>query len=132
MTKDKIILKGMSFYGYHGTSEIERRKGQRYYIDIEMIVDLEKAGRSDELSKTLDYKQACVLVKKIQGGKKYRLLEALAEDTAGALLDKFKEIHDITVKVRKPRPPVGGLIEYAEIEINRMQKPDKAWGSKIR
>jgi len=65
MTKDKIILKGMSFYGYHGTSEIERRKGQRYYIDIEMIVDLEKAGRSDELSKTLDYKQACVLVKKI-------------------------------------------------------------------
>jgi len=132
MTKDKIILKGMSFYGYHGTSEIERRKGQRYYIDIEMIVDLEKAGRSDELSKTLDYKQACVLVKKIQGGKKYRLLEALAEDTAGALLDKFKEIHDITVKVRKPRPSVGGLIEYAEIEINRMQKPDKAWGSKIR
>ena len=132
MTKDRIILKGMSFYGYHGTSAIERRKGQKYYMDIEMTVSLEKAGRSDKLSKTLDYKQAYGIVKKIQGGKKYRLLEALAEDTAGALLNKFEEMHGITVKVRKPRPPVGGLMEYAEIEINRMQKPDKAWGSKIR
>jgi dihydroneopterin aldolase len=127
MARDKIILKGISFYGYHGTSEIEKRKGQRYYIDIEMILDLEKAGRSDELSKTLDYKQAYVLVKKIQGSKKYRLLEALAEDTAGALLNKFREINEITVKVRKPRPPVGGLMEYAEVEINRTRK-----GRKIR
>ena len=132
MTKDRIILKGMSFYGYHGTSEMERRKGQKYYMDIEMIVDLEKAGRSDKLSKALDYKQVYRLVKKMQDNKKYRLLEALAEDTAGALLDKFEEIHDITVKVRKPQPPVGGPIEYVEIEINRVQKPDKAWGSKIR
>jgi len=132
MARDRMILKGMCFYGYHGTSRTERQKGQKYYMDIEMRLDLEPAGKSDRLTHTLDYTQVYSLAREIQGKKKYHLLEALAEDIAKAVLEKFGKVYEITVKVRKPQAPVGGLMEYVEVEVNRSRVPKEAWGSKIR
>lgn len=132
MKNDKIVLKGMSFYGYHGVSKIERQKGQKFYMDIEMTLDLAKAGRTDKLSKTVDYPQVYSLIKELQSKKKYHLMEALAEDIADAVLNKFTRINEVTVKVRKPQVPVGGLMEYVEVEINRLRKQEEPWRSRVR
>ncbi|MGB9805063.1 dihydroneopterin aldolase, partial [Desulfofundulus sp.] len=32
---DRVILKGMEFYGYHGVLPEERRMGQRFIVDVE-------------------------------------------------------------------------------------------------
>lgn len=39
---DTITLTGMSFYGYHGVMPEEQRMGQRFYIDLELHLPLEK------------------------------------------------------------------------------------------
>lgn len=115
---DKIIISGLVFYGYHGTSETERELGQKFLLDIELKADLSLAGRSDKLEDTIDYQRVYSLVKEVEGTKKYRLLEALAHDIASAILDQFP-VQEVTVRIKKPQAPITGLVDYVAVEIVR-------------
>ena len=44
MTSDRIIVEGMQFYGYHGSSPEERSLGQPFQVDLEAELDLLDAG----------------------------------------------------------------------------------------
>ena len=57
MSADRIILKGMQFYGFHGVNPEERTLGQTYVVDLEVELDLQPAGRSDNLEDTISYTQ---------------------------------------------------------------------------
>ena len=52
---DKIVLKNMAFYGYHGNLESEQAQGQRFFVDVEITTDLTKAGQSDLLEDSINY-----------------------------------------------------------------------------
>lgn len=52
---DKLILKGLSFYGFHGALKEENTLGQKFFVDIEAWMDLKPAGKSDNLSDSSDY-----------------------------------------------------------------------------
>lgn len=41
---DKMVLHRMEYYGYHGVFPEERKLGQRFYIDLELELDLREAG----------------------------------------------------------------------------------------
>ena len=55
-------------------------------------------------------------------GRKYFLIEALAETIADGLLKEFKRLEKVVVRVRKPSAPVKGVIDYVEVEITRARK----------
>ncbi|MBI4312116.1 MAG: dihydroneopterin aldolase, partial [Chloroflexi bacterium] len=44
---DSILLEGMAFYGYHGVNPEERALGQRFVVDLQVYLDLSRAGASD-------------------------------------------------------------------------------------
>ena len=115
---DKIILKGIQFYGYHGVSEAEREVGQKYAVDIEIDYDLEPAGRSDNLNDTIDYSAVFHLVIEIGTSEKFILIESLAQKIADATLSQFP-IGTVLVRVKKLTPPIPGELEYAGVEIVR-------------
>jgi len=50
--------------------------------------------------------------------KKYYLLEALANTIAKGLLHEFSALQKVMVRVRKPHPPVKGVIDHVEVEIS--------------
>ena len=52
---DRIELKGIEAFGYHGVFEHEKRDGQNFYADIKAELDLESASNSDDLKDTVDY-----------------------------------------------------------------------------
>jgi len=118
---DRIRLVNMSFYGYHGVHTDERRMGKKFYIDVELALDLTAAGRSDDLAQTVDYAQVYALIREIEGGKQYSLLEALAEDIAQRLLERFPA-REVIVRARKTEVPVGGVMDHVEVEITRARK----------
>jgi len=118
MRTDRIRLANMSFYGYHGVHSDERQMGKKFYIDVELALDLSAAGRSDDLSQTVDYAQVYALVREIEAGKQYSLLEALAEDIAQRLLERFPA-QEVVVRARKTEVPVGGVMDHVEVEITR-------------
>jgi 7,8-dihydroneopterin aldolase/epimerase/oxygenase len=45
---DRIELKGIEAFGYHGVFPEERRDGQVFYADILAELDLESASNSDD------------------------------------------------------------------------------------
>jgi dihydroneopterin aldolase len=119
---DKMTLHRMEYYGYHGVFEEERKLGQRYYIDLELELDLQGAGLNDDLEQTVNYAEVHVLVKKIVETKSFKLIEALGEHIASALLDTYTVINAVTVKVTKPHPPFDIHFQGVTVELRRTRK----------
>ncbi|NLO05661.1 MAG: dihydroneopterin aldolase [candidate division WS1 bacterium] len=115
---DTIRIHNMSFYGYHGVDASERDLGGKFHVDVELNLDLRAAGESDQIADTVDYKAVYELVAQIQGGHSFRLLEALAHAVAEGILQHF-DVSQVTVRIRKAAVPLGGLIDYAEVEVTR-------------
>ncbi len=119
MSEDRIQIKGMKFFGRHGVTEDEQSLGQRIEVDVEVEVDLEPSGRSDDPKLTVDYALVYELTKQVVEGESVRLLETLGQRIADILIDKLG-VDSVWVKVAKPNPPIhGSIIGYVAIEVQR-------------
>ena len=119
MSADRIILKGMRFYGYHGVNPEEKALGQSYVVDLAADVDLARPGTSDRLEDTVSYTLMYRIAKSVIEGDSRNLLEALAQAIADRLLAELP-LAGVQVRVKKPAPPVkGSAIRYAAVEIYR-------------
>lgn len=117
---DRILLVGLSFYGYHGVRPEERSVGQRFLVDLELELDLRRAGGSDDLADTVDYAAVGQVVREVVEGPPRCLLEAVAEAVAARLLDEFRTIDAVLVRVKKPLAALAGRrLEYAAVEVRR-------------
>ncbi|TDF91564.1 dihydroneopterin aldolase [Paenibacillus piri] len=116
---DKIVMSGMQFYGYHGVFPEENKLGQRYHVDVELHLPLDKPGQSDSIDDTINYAEAYEIIKQIVEGQVFKLIEALAEHIASRLLQTYTSINEITVRVLKPHPPVAMVFNGVTVEIHR-------------
>jgi len=117
---DRIILRGMTFYGYHGARPEERFLGQRFVVDLEVGADLRTAGKSDDLAHTIDYGELYGETKRILEGPPLNLLEAVAERIAASAL-RHDGARWARVRVHKPGVPItGSILTEATVEITRV------------
>lgn len=116
---DRIELKNMSFYGYHGVLEEEKRLGQRFQVDVMVDTDLRKAGETDDVLDTIDYSRIYEIVKDVMIGYPMNLLEAVAERMADVILNEYDAVIKIYVTIRKPEVPIQGILDYAAVTIAR-------------
>ena len=116
--RDKIILKGIRFHGHHGTSESERRVGQKYEVDVELTCSLAVAGRTDDLQHTVDYGKVVDLIIETGTEKSFHLIEALAEKSASRILDCFA-VDEVRITVKKLSPPIEPSLPYVAVDISR-------------
>src|SRR5579859_3651119 len=108
MATDSIRLSGLVFYGYHGVHAEERQLGQRFVVDVELGVELQKPGRSDDITDTINYSEVFQRVRDVVEGAPHNLLEAVAERIAQDLL-AHTSADDARVRVTKPWAPVKGM-----------------------
>ncbi|QQZ09514.1 dihydroneopterin aldolase [Heyndrickxia vini] len=116
---DKILINNMEFYGYHGVLPEENRLGQRFRVTLTLELDLQKAGKTDNLHDTVSYAEVYEVCKEIVEGKPYQLLEAVAEEISKLVLEKFPRIEQVTVQLIKPDPPIRGHYQSVAVEISR-------------
>jgi 7,8-dihydroneopterin aldolase/epimerase/oxygenase len=116
---DKIYLKEMEFYGYHGVFPEETKLGQRFKVDLIVDADLSNAGKSDDLNDSINYGELYFTCKEIVEGKPYKLIESVAEKISEVILARFSKVQSCTVKVIKPDPPIPGHYKSVAIEISR-------------
>ena len=109
----------MEFYGYHGAFPEENKLGQRFIVDLMVLVDLKKAGETDELEYSVHYGELFLVCKEIVEGKPYKLVEAVAEKIANTVLEQFPLVSEATIKVIKPDPPIPGHYQSVAVEITR-------------
>ena len=113
---DKIFIRELALRCIIGTYPEERREKQDIVVNIELHTDLRKAGRSDNLADTVDYKAIKKATLKLVEESGFQLIEALAENIAELALadDKVKQV---VVTIDKP-----GALRFAKssaVEITR-------------
>lgn len=116
--REKILLSGVRFHGYHGLTRMEREVGGRYSIDLELTFDYSKAIDSDHIADTLDYRKVHRIVQEIGRGESFRLIEALAGKIVAAIFEHFP-VEEVFIRVRKEVPVLDGIVESVGVELTR-------------
>ncbi|VVB17820.1 unnamed protein product [Arabis nemorensis] len=120
MMGDKLILRGLKFYGFHGALPEERTLGQMFMLDIDAWMCLKKAGLSDNLEDSVSYVDIYNFAKEVVEGSPRNLLESVAELIASKTLESFPCVTAVRVKLWKPNVPrIQTDIDYFGIEILR-------------
>ena len=122
MAQDRLSILGMTFHAHHGLENHEIENGQRFEVDVEMTLDTSVAAATDHLSDTVDVRQVYKEIQQIVMKQRFYLVETLSQKVADVMLSKF-DIAQVTVRVRKPVAPLGGLTNGTQIEITREREP---------
>lgn len=118
---DKIMARGLTFTACHGVLESEKVIPQTFQVDLDLYLDLQAAGLSDDIKDTVSYAEVYEQVRKIVETESYDLLEALAENIAASLLFCFP-LQGVEVTVFKPHAPINGNFDYFAAKIKRFRK----------
>ena len=117
MSKYSIFMKNCAFFARHGVFEEEAFLGQRFFVDARMDIEADQPLENDELTGTVDYGAAFSVIENVVLGKRRYLIEALADDIARALCERFPQIRRVEIALRKPNAPVPGILEYVEVNV---------------
>ena len=120
--EDLLRISGLVAECRVGVLEAERATPQTIWIDLELAIDAAKAAKRDDVADAVDYAAIVQRVKALVEGKPYRLLETLAEDVAGCVLQYFATP---MVLVRATKRALPG-IEGATVEITRRSMSRKS------
>ncbi len=118
MAKDILRLKNMTFHAYHGVWDEEREIGQRFEVDMELMVDVGAVAKTDKLRDTVDLYTVFQTVEAVISEQKFNLVETMAERIADRVLQDFS-VSELLVRVRKPHAPIRGIQDGIEVEIVR-------------
>lgn len=115
---DCIHLNGIRGYGYTGLLPEEKKLGQWFEADLILWTDLTRAGTSDRINDTLDYRQVIERVKQLMVTSKYDLLERLATEIIEHLL-QYSQIDKVRVRLTKLAAPIPDFSGQITIELTR-------------
>lgn len=120
---DQILVRDLLFRCIVGVNEDERHEKQDVIVQITLDVDLRRAGQTDALADTVDYKALKKDVLAMAEQSKFQLVEALAQSIADICLQRPR-VQRVTVQVEKP-----GALRFARtvgVRIVRSREPGNA------
>jgi len=120
VSDDVILLQGIQVPAALGVTAAERSHRRPVMLDLEVHRDLRRAGRSDRIRDTLHYRHVFQVVEDVAANQEHKLVEALGERIARAVLAKF-DADAVTVTVRKPTP-ISGVLQYAGVRVTRTRE----------
>ena len=122
-TADSITLKGLRIPARHGVTAEERAAGQAFVVDVTAWLDLAPAGRTDDLSETLDYGLVAEAIHRRVSDEQWNLIETVAERVADLVLENPR-VTRVEVTVHKPEAPIGVPFEDVAVTIVRHSPGD--------
>jgi dihydroneopterin aldolase len=113
---DKITITGITGFGFHGVLEHERREGQTFLVDLEVITNFDSAISSDDVRDTVNYAELAGIVHAAIIGEPVNLIEKLANQIASDCLD-IAGVTAVTVTVHKPQAPIP--VPFTNVSVSR-------------
>jgi FolB domain-containing protein len=113
---DKVYVKNLVARGIIGINDWERVKPQEILINITLYGDLKKAGDTDDIEDSINYRTVAKQAQSLAENCQRQTVEALASDIANYCLE-VKGVNKVKVRVEKP-----GAVRFAEsvgVEIER-------------
>ncbi len=116
---DKISIKGLKLFAYHGVNPEEKENGQNFVIDLDYYVNIARACQMDTLDDTVSYAKVVKTIRRVFTAEKYDLIERAAQVIADAVLDEFEDIFKVEVTLKKPEAPISAEFDYVAVSITR-------------
>ncbi len=113
-----VKIRGLEVIGHHGAHDVERARGQPFVVDIEMVLDDDRASITDDLAHTVDYAGVTDDVVAIVAGEPVALLERLCRLIADRVLAE-PAVRSVTVTVAKPQPPMPHVLGDVAVTLRR-------------
>lgn len=114
---DSIQVTGIRAFGYIGLLPEEQALGQWFEVDLTVWFDLAKAGESDRIEDTYDYRSAVLAVQKLIKTERFALIEKLAGAIANLILESGVE--QVRVRVTKVAAPIPNFDGRISVDITR-------------
>jgi 7,8-dihydroneopterin aldolase/epimerase/oxygenase len=118
---DRILVRGLRLWAHVGVLEQERSHGQWFELDLELAVDLGAAGRSDQLTDTLDYSRLITALQEQARSIRCQTLEHYSEQ----MLELAEQLYGpvpIQLELRKCAAPVPGFTGVVAVRRRRCSK----------
>ena len=115
---DIVYITDLQIETIIGIYDWEREVKQRVSLDLEMAFDIRRAGETDAIADTLDYKAVAKRLIQFVETSEFQLVESLAERCAAIVLDEFP-VQWLRLKLSKPgavrgSSAVGVIIERSQ------------------
>ncbi|MCY7296063.1 dihydroneopterin aldolase [Alteromonas sp. a30] len=116
---DKIYIEELQLLAIIGVYEWERQAPQRLLLDLVLHLPLQEAGKSDDLSHTVDYAKIAEAMENLCQIHQPQLLEFLAETMCAHILANFP-VEKVEIKLSKPDilPKAKNVAVYLQREVN--------------
>lgn len=112
----KIRIRGLRVYGYHGVLEHERNEGQYFIVDATITIDSERASATDDISNTVSYAEIAHLISENVRNNPVNLLETLSQRLADEVLFAASPwAKKVKIKVSKPDAPIDLYFEDVSV-----------------
>jgi len=112
---DRLSLQAILCLCHIGVTEAERRQRQKIEVDLDLYADLEEAGRTADIARTIDYREVCDAVRGLMESKTFHLIETAARDLLQLVHERFPARRAV-VRVRKFILPG---VEHVEVQMER-------------
>jgi len=130
----RIIIKDLNLFGYHGVKESEKKDGQNFCFNIEILLNKNSFLNGDDLENTINYSEVIRLVKKINSSNKFNLLETFSQTIAEDIMKMSPLVEKVTVKIEKTSPPIKENLESVGVEYvldRKREEKDKSKNKKV-
>ena len=116
---DRISIEKLVVFGKHGVFREENVLGQKFEVSLVMYTDTRTAGKTDDLSASINYGEVSSLIQTFFQENTYMLIERVAEELAELLLLTYAPLKKVDVKISKPWAPIGISVDTVCVEISR-------------
>lgn len=114
---DKILIRELAVTTIVGTRAEERVTPRTVLFDLELLLDLAPAGKSDDLRKSVNYQVVAKRLTELGRESKFFLIEALAERACALILEEFPAV--AAVKLVLDKPGALGCAASVAVEVER-------------
>lgn len=114
---DKIYIRDLRLRTIIGTFPEERTEKQDIVLNITLHCDLSRAGQSDDIADTVDYKAVKKSVIKLVEGSQFLLIERLASEIADCCLG-YNGVEGVKITLDKP-----GALRFARSVAVEIERP---------
>ncbi|WP_330250989.1 dihydroneopterin aldolase [Nocardia sp. NBC_00565] len=117
---DRIELRGLRAYGYHGCFDYERRDGQEFVVDLTVWADFAAAAATDDLATTIDYGGLAERAVQIIQGPPRNLIEKVVSEIADDVMTDPR-VQAVEVVVHKPSAPIPHTFADVRVVTSRQR-----------
>lgn len=117
---DRVYIHGLAVETVIGIFDWERTIKQKVVVDLEMAVDIKASAASENIDRTVSYKDVADRLIEFIANSEFLLVETMAEEIANLILAEFP-VPFVRLKLGKP-----GAVPEAQdvgVMIERGQKP---------